>query len=764
MGDALGSDELPVHTVYVSGFSMGKYEVTKALWNEVRDWAVNNGYTDLPVGEGKGDDHPVYVVNWYECVKWCNARSEKEALTPAYYTSSAQTTVYRVGGVNVDNSSVNWNSGYRLPTEAEWEKAARGGASGRRFSWSDTDNITHDMANYYSTTEHSYDTSSTRGYHPTFETNSQPYTSPVGYFAPNGYGLYDMTGNIWEWCWDWYGEYSSDPQIDPQGPTSSPARVNRGGGCLDNAFYARVSYRNAYTPNTRLGDLGFRCVLPSTTGWREVIETQPEQPTYGNCPTKESGKDSLVLVTHGWNPFITSLYPLPDVSWVDNMSNNISSYLTSHSLNNWQVYGYKWIQNSWKVNPSDALNNAKQEGKVLGDCIAPQGWTHVHLIGFSAGAGLIQAICERIKAISPSTIVHCTFLDPFVGLDYEGVSQYGSGADWADNYFSRDISTGGGIWPFTQSSLGNAYNVDVTPLDPNKITTLKFHSSATGEFEPCTKTVTSHEWPRNFCVNTITGSGVTTDYAGFGFPLSKEGGGWSSGVPSYAPGNDPAQILGTPDPTCITEVQLTPGSWNNTLIDFTESPTIQSDTGTILKHSDSIRLSSGSPAWLATVVSSTNPVNVISFDNQFSSTNGAQGLLSVLWDDQVIGSIDERIVNTNHYTFRFQNAIANSSHILGFRLDPFTNIQSVVTVTNIVLNQVGVSHPFSLSLTGGSTNGTLIYQLTGEAGFEYQVQASTNLVDWSDIAVLQNTNGAVRFFDPSSTNSLMKFYRGVAPY
>ncbi|OHA16858.1 MAG: hypothetical protein A3C79_00835 [Candidatus Taylorbacteria bacterium RIFCSPHIGHO2_02_FULL_45_28] len=505
---------------------------------------------------------------------------------------------------------------------------------------------------------------------------------------------------------------------------------------------------------------------PLSAGWRDAIEAQPSQPTYANCVSKGSGKSNLILATHGWQLFVTPTFPQPDVSWLDGMSNAINSYLVANSLTTWQVNTYKWIDKAWTFYPTHALNNAKQEGKMLGDCIAAQGWTHVHLISHSAGAGLIQAASERIKALSPSTTVHCTFLDPYVGKEFEGVGRYGSGADWADQYFSRDSLTQFGsvlTGPFTESPLDHAYNLDVTPLDPHKIVGAKFRSSATGLMEPCVRTITSHSWPYEFYSNTITGN-VTTDYQGFGFPLSKEGGGWSSGVPSYTPGNDPAQLLGTADPTCTPDIQVTPPSYVNTVIDFTQSPIIQSDTGTIQKWIESLKLFSGSPAWIATVVSSTNPINVVSFNTQFTSTNGAQGVLSVLWDDQIIGTVDERIVNTNHYTFRFPNAVANSSHILGFRLDPFTNIQSVVTVTNIALNQIGVSQPFSLSFTGSTTNGAMVQQLTGEAGFDYHIQASTNLLNWTDIAVLANTNGLVRFYDQSSTNAPMKFYRGVSPY
>src|ERR1035437_3535918 len=110
------SDELPLHTVNVSAFYMDKYDVTKALWDDVYQWATNHGYNFLYPGSGKAANHPVQTIDWYDAAKWCNARSEKEGKTPAYYESAAQTTVYRSGQVTVDNSWVKWNVGYRLPT------------------------------------------------------------------------------------------------------------------------------------------------------------------------------------------------------------------------------------------------------------------------------------------------------------------------------------------------------------------------------------------------------------------------------------------------------------------------------------------------------------------------------------------------------------------------------------------------------------------------------------------------------------------------
>ena len=262
------SSELPLHTVYVSAFYMDRTEVTKVLWDEVYNWATNHGYSfdfSFDFGaQGKANNHPSHSMTWYDAVRWCNARSEKEGRTPAYYTSVGQTTVYRTGQTNVQNDWVKWDRGYRLPTEAEWEKAARGGASGHRFPWTDTDNITHSRANYNSSMSYAYDTSPTRGYHPTFNDAVYPYTSPVGYFVANGYGLYDMAGNVWEWCWNWYGStyYSSLPGPDPRGPTSGSDRVIRGGGWYNYADYCRSAYRIGYGPTLWSSGIGFRSVLP----------------------------------------------------------------------------------------------------------------------------------------------------------------------------------------------------------------------------------------------------------------------------------------------------------------------------------------------------------------------------------------------------------------------------------------------------------------------------------------------------------------------
>jgi formylglycine-generating enzyme len=264
MGDTFSEgydDEKPSHSVYLSAFYMDQYEVTKGLWVQVKTWSATNGYSFA--GSGKATSHPVQAVSWYDAVRWCNARSQMEGLTPCYYTNAGLTTTYKSGQVN---PYVNWNAnGYRLPTEAEWEKAARGGASGCRFPWSDTNSISHSRANYYAENPDPYDLSFPAGYHPTFATGGTPYTSPAGYFAANVYGLYDMAGNVWEWCWDWYQDDWYGKAGATQSNTHGPAgpltyRVKRGGSWGTYAFFCRTAYRDYYYPTYGDGDDGFRCV------------------------------------------------------------------------------------------------------------------------------------------------------------------------------------------------------------------------------------------------------------------------------------------------------------------------------------------------------------------------------------------------------------------------------------------------------------------------------------------------------------------------
>jgi formylglycine-generating enzyme len=275
MGDGfnqLGADEVPVHQATVSGFYMDRTEVSKALWDIVFSWATNRGYGfSTGVGQGKALTHPVQAVSWHDAVKWCNARSQLEGLTPCYHTNDTLTGVYSTGQITVSNSFVNWAAnGHRLPTEAEWERAARGGAATNRFPWADTNVISHTRANYYAGNYYDYDKSPTIGYHPAFSNAPAPYTSPGGYFAANGFALYDLAGNVWEWCWDFHDPNWYTNTLAKQGDTHGPdfvsgnKRVARGGSYSSSAPDNCCALREGRTPTGASGDRGFRCVRRAT--------------------------------------------------------------------------------------------------------------------------------------------------------------------------------------------------------------------------------------------------------------------------------------------------------------------------------------------------------------------------------------------------------------------------------------------------------------------------------------------------------------------
>jgi formylglycine-generating enzyme required for sulfatase activity len=216
------------HSVTVSSFYMGNYEVTQREWREVM--GNNPSYF-------KGDNLPVEEISWYEAVEYCNKRSQREGLTPAY---------------TINGENVTWNrnaNGYRLPTEAEWEYACRAGTT-----------TPFNTGNIITTGQANYD-----GNYPYNGNTKGEYrgkTWAVGSGAANTWGLYDMHGNVWEWCWDWYGEYGGGAQTDPVGPASGSNRVVRGGSWGNNGQYLRSAQRDNVTPSLRASYVGFRLARP----------------------------------------------------------------------------------------------------------------------------------------------------------------------------------------------------------------------------------------------------------------------------------------------------------------------------------------------------------------------------------------------------------------------------------------------------------------------------------------------------------------------
>jgi formylglycine-generating enzyme required for sulfatase activity len=216
------SEEHLQHRVTVSDFLMACYPVTRKQYREVTGrrflwWRWYALHPRLPAN----------YVSWFEAVQFCNALSAQQGLQPCYL---------------IDGEQVTWDEeadGYRLPTEAEWEYAVRADTTTRWFCG---------------------DEATALGNYAWYAENAGRRVKPVGQKKPNPWGLYDMAGNVWEWCWDWYGPYAAEAVYDPSGPATGTARVLRGGAYRVVARHLQSADRFRYVPGSRHFAIGFRVV------------------------------------------------------------------------------------------------------------------------------------------------------------------------------------------------------------------------------------------------------------------------------------------------------------------------------------------------------------------------------------------------------------------------------------------------------------------------------------------------------------------------
>jgi len=232
----------PVHSVTLSSFYIGKYEVTQSEWLTTMGTNPSNYTGDIKC--------PVEQISWYDILVYCNKRSIAENLVPCY-TINGSTDPSVWGDVPVNNCNAVWDSvvcnwsanGYRLPTESEWEFAARGGNSSHDYFYSGSDELNDVAWNINNS-----------------QVNGTHQTHPVGTKLPNEVGVYDMTGNVWEWTWDWYDTYNASNQTNPTGAETGYTRSVRG-GCYFSEFYHTVAYRGDNVPQFNMSmAYGFRVV------------------------------------------------------------------------------------------------------------------------------------------------------------------------------------------------------------------------------------------------------------------------------------------------------------------------------------------------------------------------------------------------------------------------------------------------------------------------------------------------------------------------
>jgi formylglycine-generating enzyme required for sulfatase activity len=306
----------------INALFMDASEITKVQWDAVVGWAVTNDYSFANTGNATASNHPVQTISWYDATKWCNARSQMEGFVPCYSTNDWSCDM-----------SVN---GYRLPSAEEWQYAARGGLSGKRFPWGDT--IAHSHAVYYSSSSLAYDISPTRGFHPSFGAGTAPENSGTA----NGYGLYAMAGNVMEWCND----------------LSGGSRVLAGGSFDQFATEARCAYTSLLVPSSADYNIGFRTVQRASSSASAETDSAVSVDTRDYLLTVESAYGSPV-------PNIgTNVY-----AWRATVTASVDSAVIS-GLTNWTSAGWS---GTGSIPPEGGTTNVG--GVTLTDLVSSITWS-----------------------------------------------------------------------------------------------------------------------------------------------------------------------------------------------------------------------------------------------------------------------------------------------------------------------------------------------------------------------------------------------------
>ncbi len=466
--------------------------------------------------------------------------------------------------------------------------------------------------------------------------------TPVGAYiwSPGPYGTFDQGGNVNEW-------------VDYPGTAWK--------GCSGGLMGYPGSWLYAHNQPT-VPDTPPDWYWTTGTGFRLGARLEPfqkDRPQVPPLPPPSPDQKKLIVFTHGRSTSSEDWVELSNPNAQGNKWRDLYRALAnSPYTQGWTIWPWDWTSKS-DAPVSRVLSIAEEEGEKLGKEIIQGHYDLVHLIGFSAGSALIAKASEVIKLNSPNTIIHTTFLDPFSGLEdlwldywsgYETWTlKYGYFSDWSDNYVTK------GDYPLTAPKLPYAHNVDLTGLGD-----IGFGPPA-------------HDYAVRFYTQTIFNP-TNPLFEKYGFARTMEYEGWNSNG-NYSLGNEWVKLHAN------NKIK-----WKKT---FDLSPLVceTSPTGTVECGLGWIQMTTGSPVWVVAEIPIDQPVNLLSVDLEFTSLPGAEGLLAIYWDDQVIGLFDERLVDPGRQTYILDlpETVWEDDHYLELRLDPYTDVPSRVLVDNIRL-------------------------------------------------------------------------------
>lgn len=429
----------------------------------------------------------------------------------------------------------------------------------------------------------------------------------------------------------------------------------------------------------------------------EMDANLPIQSDYPTLPSELSNYENIVFITHGWNG------PLNDTDhiWIDEMASKIQDYIVANTLSSsWKAYAYHWGQYSGgRLSAGHSKEEAEKIGIKLGEQIVTfTNCKHVHLIAHSAGSWMIHNISREIKRFRPDITIHITFLDAYTPWGIIGVNSLGYYSEWAEQYvdhrgeggISFDEIDFSGSLQSTNATLKGAHNIDITGMDPD------FAKSGPD----------AHGWPCEWYQSTIPINQPSSRNWGFASSLE------SGVIPSlevmqqtFSRGEREDYHIfeySLPRIDHVSEMVHNPTYWGTYVPNYSNSDdiyiegtkftivsgeSISSQQEMMITATESTSLAPSDISWMSVILDVNEPTNALSFDCEFMTSSEEQGILEIYWENELIGSIDERyaFAGTQNYIYSMPKVYQSGQYKLAIKLATFNDTISSVSIDNFRL-------------------------------------------------------------------------------